>query len=78
MGINTCKEGEEGRSGQRAKLNCNAGPMTASDRPIENLDAKRALHICPPLGLDEKQRHYFANKGPSSQGNGFSSGHVWM
>ena len=22
--------------------------------------------------------HYFANKGPSSQGNGFSSGHVWM
>ena len=26
----------------------------------------------------KKQRHYFANKGPSSQGNGFSSGHVWM
>ena len=26
----------------------------------------------------QKQRHYFANKGPSSQGNGFSSGHVWM
>ena len=26
----------------------------------------------------EKQRHYFANKGPSSQGYGFSSGHVWM
>ena len=26
----------------------------------------------------EKQRHYFANKGPSSQGFGFSSGHVWM
>ena len=26
----------------------------------------------------EKQRCYFANKGPSSQGNGFSSGHVWM
>ena len=24
----------------------------------------------------EKQRHYFANKGPSSQGYGFSSGHV--
>jgi len=22
--------------------------------------------------------HYFANKGPSSQGYGFSSGHVWM
>ena len=26
----------------------------------------------------EKQRHYLANKGPSSQGYGFSSGHVWM
>ena len=25
-----------------------------------------------------KQRHYFANKGPSSQGYGFSCGHVWM
>ena len=25
-----------------------------------------------------KQRHFFANKGPSSQGYGFSSGHVWM
>ena len=26
----------------------------------------------------EKQRHYFANKGPSSQSNGFSSSHVLM
>ena len=26
----------------------------------------------------EEQRHYFANKGPSSQGYGFSSSHVWM
>ena len=26
----------------------------------------------------EKQRHYFANKGPSSQGYGFSSNNVWM
>ena len=26
----------------------------------------------------KKQKHYFANKGPSSQGDGFSSGHVWM
>ena len=25
-----------------------------------------------------KSRHYFANKGPSSQGYGFSSSHVWM
>ena len=26
----------------------------------------------------KKQRYYFVNKGPSSQGYGFSSGHVWM
>ena len=26
----------------------------------------------------KKQRHYFANKGPSSQSYGFSSCHVWM
>ena len=26
----------------------------------------------------KKQRHYFVNKGPPSQGYGFSSGHVWM
>ena len=26
----------------------------------------------------KKQRHYFANKGLSSQGYGFSSSHEWM
>ena len=26
----------------------------------------------------KKQSHYFANKGPSSQGYGFSSSHIWM
>ena len=26
----------------------------------------------------EKQRYYFANKGPSSKTYGFSSSHVWM
>ena len=26
----------------------------------------------------KNQRHSFANKGPSSQSYGFSSGHVWM
>ena len=26
----------------------------------------------------KKQRYYFANKGPSSQGYSFSSSHVWM
>ena len=31
-----------------------------------------------PRQLIKKQRHYFAKTGPTSQGYGFSSGHVWM
>ena len=31
-----------------------------------------------PRQHTEKQRHYFANKGPSSQSYDFSSSHVWM
>ena len=31
-----------------------------------------------PIQHIQKQRHYFANKGPSSQGYGFSSSRVWM
>ena len=37
---------------------------------------KKSYH--QPREHIEKQRHYFANKGPSSQSYGFSSGHVWM
>ena len=31
-----------------------------------------------PRQFIKKQRHYFVNKGLSSQSYGFSSGHVWM
>ena len=31
-----------------------------------------------PRQCIKKQRHYFTNKGPSGQGYGFSSSHVWM
>ena len=31
-----------------------------------------------PRSHIKKQRHYFANKGPSSQTLGFSNSHVWM
>ena len=41
-----------------------------SEPPGKPLDQPRQ-HI-------KKQRHYFANKGPSSQGYGFSRTHVWM
>ena len=45
--------------------------------------AMKLKDACPleekqPRQHIEKQRHYFANKGLSSQGYGFSSGHVWM
>ena len=44
-----------------------------SERNINNLESydQPRWHI-------KKQRHYFVNKGPYSQGYGFSSSHVWM
>ena len=46
---------------------------------------QKPLQHCKVISLQlikiigkKKQRHYFANKGPSSQGYGFSSTHVWM
>ena len=46
--------------------------------------AMKGKHTCsleeklwPPRQYIKKQRHYFADKGPSSQGYGFSSSHVW-
>ena len=47
-------------------------------------EIKRCLLVPRKKSYDQprqhikKQRHYFANKGPSSQGYGFSSSHVWM
>ena len=37
-----------------------------------------AMKLKDAYSLEGKQRHYFANTGPSSQGYGFSCGHVWM
>ena len=45
---------------------------------------QKPLQYCKVISLQLKkkkqknQRHYFAKKGPSSQGYGFSSSHVWM
>ena len=46
-------------------------------------EIKRRLLSCKksydqPRQHIKKQRHYFANKGPSSQSYGFSSSHIWM
>ena len=51
-----------------------------------NGDCSHEIKRCLLLGrkvttnLDRilKSRYHFVNKGPSSQGYGFSSGHVWM
>ena len=51
-----------------------------------NGDCSHEIKRCLLLGrevmtnLDSilKSRHYFAGKGPSSQGYGFSSSHVWI
>ena len=61
--------------------------ISLSHRLCENMleaISKPQLHSLAPTFSTEViillwlQRHYFANKGPSSQGYGFSSGHVWM
>ena len=47
-------------------------PMKLKDTyPLEGKYDQSRQHI-------KRQRHYFANKGPSSQGYGFSSRHIWM
>ena len=40
-------------------------------------EIKRSLLLGRKI-MTKKQRHYFVNKSSSSQGYGFSSGHVWM
>ena len=45
--------------------------MTLKDTPWKESYDEPRQHI-------KKQRHYFVNKGPSSQGYGFSRSHVWM
>ena len=56
-------------------------PETAAHQASPGVLQARTLEwvaIDQPRQHIQKQRHYFANKGPSSQGYGFSSGHVWM
>ena len=49
------------------------GSKITADGDCSNrlLLGRKVMHI-------KKQRHYLANKGPSSQGYVFSSSHVWM
>ena len=68
-----------GPIGDSERLHFLGSRITADD------DCSREIKKCLLLGRSydqprqhiKKQRHYFANKGPSSQGYGFSSDHVW-
>ena len=42
------------------------------------LGRKAMTNLDSILKKKKKQRHYFANKGLSSQSYGFSSSHIWM
>ena len=53
--------------GKLLHYSCLENPMNSMKRRNDQL----RQHI-------KKQRHYFTNKGLSSQSYGFSSGHVWM
>ena len=58
------------------------GPKTTADGDCSH-EIKRCLLLGRKVVTSyrqhiEKQRYYFANKGPSSQGYSFSRGHVWM
>ena len=52
--------------------------MTVSKRVSCSLLAPWKKSYDQPRQHIKKQKHYFANKGPSNQDYGFSSGHVWM
>ena len=53
--------------------------ITADDDCSHEIKRRLLLGRKVMTNLDIKnQRHYFTNKGPSGQGYGFSSGHVWM
>ena len=69
-----------GNSGNSVRLYFGGAPkslqmviaaMKLKDTPWKESYDQPRQHI-------KKQRDYFVNKGPSSQGYGFSSSHVWM
>ena len=51
-------------------------PMVTAAIKVKDTCSKK-IYVKPRQHI-KKQRQYFANKGPSSQGYGFSSSHVWM
>ena len=53
------------------------GSKITADGDCSHVIKRRKVIYDQPRQHIEKQRHYFADQGPSSQGYGFSTGHVW-
>ena len=52
--------------------------MVTAAMQLKNTCSLGKKVIDKPRQRSKKHRHYFADKGPSSQSYGFSSNHVWM
>ena len=68
-------------SGNSERLYFGGSKITADGDCSHEIKRRLLLGRKAMTNLDKlikKQRHYFANKGLSSQSYGFSSGHVWM
>ena len=69
-----------GNSGNRKNFILGGSKITPDDdcsHEIKTLAPCKKSYEQPRQHI-KKQRHYFADKGPSSQSYGFSSSHIWM
>ena len=70
-----------GNSGNSGRFIVGGGPkslqMGTADMKLKTLTPREKSYDQPRQHI-KKQRQYFANKGLSSKGYGFSSSHVWM
>ena len=69
-----------GNSGNSDRLLFSGAKITADGDYIHEIKRRLLLRRKIMTNLDNilKSRHYFANKGLSSQTYGFSRSHVWM
>ena len=65
-----------GNSGKSGRLYVGGLQVTAAMKFKDACSLEKS-HDQPRYHI-KKERHYFANKGPSSQSYGFSRSHVWM
>ena len=70
MSMEKGRESEKPGQLHRSKMREEALELNRVKEPSKLLDQPRQ-HI-------KRQKHYFANKGPSSQSYGLFSSHIWM